>query len=152
MTLAPKLSNRAQLRVFGVAFGGLFGVATVVTFLALRSVSSSTTATSVLGAFVFFGLIGVGPAGAPAALAMALLAIRSMNREPLGRTLWFWAWRGIAAGALLGAVGTTSWFAVIFIGVPDHLMRIIGPAAAMGAGSGAGVGVLMACYCWHVRR
>ena len=102
------------------------------------------TPLSVLGTFVYFWLIWVLPAGFPAAAMGTFLAIRVMGREPTGRPLWFWAWRAVAAGAPLGAAGTALWFAVMFMTVPDHLRRVIGPVTAIGAGAGAGVGLIVA--------
>ena len=112
----------------------------------LRARASVRHAASVLGTFVYFWLIWVLPAGLPAAAVGTFLAIRVMGREPTGRPLWFWAWRAVAAGAPLGAAGTALWFAVMFMTVPDHLRRVMGPVTAIGAGAGAGVGLIVALY------
>lgn len=75
-----------------------------------------------------------------------------MKREPPGRSLWFWAWRAVAFGALLGAAGAALWWIAMFVTVPDHLRRVIGPITAIGAGAGAGVGLIVGLYCWRIGR
>ena len=150
---APKLSSRQELRVFGVALVGLFAVGAVgVVVSAGTGGLARVTAPGALGMFAFLLTIWVVPAGAPAAVVGAFLAIRLMNRQSTAQPFSFWAWRGIAVGASLGAIGAALWFTVMFIAVPDHLRRVIGPVTALGAGAGALVGLLMACYCWNACR
>jgi hypothetical protein len=148
----PKLSNRQELRVFGVVFGALAVVSAAAIVVGVQVGFPAARPPHLAGGIVFIGLFYAAPAAAPAALAGALLAIRMVNRAAAGRPLWSWAWRTTGAGALLGAAGAALWFTVLFAGIPEHLARVIGPVAAIGAGAGASVGLLTAGYCWHLRR
>jgi hypothetical protein len=147
------LPTNPELRVFGVALLALLAVVAVLTFAGVHSFGyHGATPGSVFGLLAYLGLIWVLPAGAPVAVLGALLSIRLMRREPAGRPFWFWAWRAVAAGALLGAAGTAGWFVVMFSSVPDHLRRVIGPVTGIGAGAGIAAGLIVALYCWRICR
>jgi hypothetical protein len=152
MNAMSTLLKNPEVRVFGVVLLGLVAVAAVVAAASANALGRSyLTPASVLGAVAYFGLIWVLPAGVPAAAAGTLLATRVVRREPTGRPLWFWVWRAVATGAPLGAASAALWFVVMFMTVPVHLRRAIGPVTAIGAAAGAGVGVIVAMYCWRIR-
>lgn len=153
MSALATLLRAPEVRVFGLMLLGLFAVAGVVVATSASALGRPyVTPLSVLGMFVYWSAIWILPAGLPAGALGALLAIRMREREPHGRSLWFWAGRGVAVGAALGAAGTALWWVAMFATEPDHLRRVIGPVTAIGAAAGAGVGLMVALYCWRSRR
>jgi len=101
--------------------------------------------------FQYF-LLAVLPPSLPALLVGSFLAGRMLARQP-GRPFAFWALRGIAFGAALGATGcivTRVAMALSSGAARGPLVPMI--VVVVAASAGAIIGTIVATYCWRLSR
>jgi hypothetical protein len=150
--LSAARARPSAVGVFVVAF-----VATTVLGVALivggqPSPLATLTNAQAMGSVAGVALFTVVPLGLPTALVGAWLASRVLARASRGQPWTFWAWRGAAIGASVGAAWTSLWFGALAIHGADRVAATILVAAAGGAVAGALVGLAAGTWCWRVAR
>jgi hypothetical protein len=163
-------------RVFGLAL--LAGLAASALLLLLLQVVTEKSWQGAIRALLHpqgvlsFGIILVAavlPASLPMTLVGACIATRMVSTQRYSRSIWFWISFGIAAGLLLGALGSALWFgggnAIDIwnaswnappagqIGISrQELLRLVWEMALLGGLSGALVGGVVGVFCWRSTR
>lgn len=168
-------------RVFGFAL--LVGLAASTLLLLLLSVAEQSWQAAI-GALLHpqgvlsFGIILVAavlPASLPMILVGACIAARLVSKQRYPRSIWFWISFSIAAGFLLGALGSGLWFGggnatdiwnaswnappagkmgIEHVGgmSRQELLRLVLKMALLGGLSGSFVGGFVGVFCWRSTR